>query len=151
MDDVRTLKNNKNRLLGMDYGDRHVGLAISDLTWFIASPYKTIDIKKCNLLETIRSICSTEHVAAILLGNPINMNGSIGPRSQKSTEFAEVLGKELGLTVILWDERWSSQAVERSMLEGNLSRAKRSERIDQLAASYILQGFLDYCQYNKNN
>jgi putative Holliday junction resolvase len=143
MDDVLALKNNKNRLLGIDYGDRHVGLAISDLTWFIASPYKTIDMKKSDLIETIRSICSNEHIVAILIGNPINMNGSIGPRSQKSSEFAEVLAKELGLQVILWDERWSSQAVERSMIEGNLSRAKRSERIDQLAASYILQGFLD--------
>lgn len=143
-DTIKTLKNMKNRLLGIDYGERFVGVAVCDLTWLIASPYQTIDLRSQPLLPTLERIINQEAIAAIIVGNPLNMNGSQGERSLKCTRIAQELQEALTVPVVLWDERWSSQAVERGMLEADLSRTKRKENVDKLAASYILQGFLDF-------
>ena len=131
-------------LLGLDIGEKTIGLAISDGTRLIASPVDTIRRKKwSDDLKLLLALIAERHVVGLVAGLPINMDGSEGPRAQASRQIARNILKSIDLPLLLWDERLSTQAVERAMLEADLSRAKRSERVDQLAAAYILQGALD--------
>jgi len=125
------------RLLGLDLGTKTIGLATSDLTRQIATPRETILRKKFTL------DAQEENIGLLVLGLPLNMNGSEGPRAQATRAFARNLAKLTPLPLIYWDERLSTAAVERTMLEADLSRAKRSENVDKLAAAYILQSLLD--------
>jgi putative Holliday junction resolvase len=141
---MKELKNNKNRLMGIDYGERYVGMALSDLTWIIASPFKTIDLKKeKNWINLLGEIIHLENVVGLVVGRPLHMNGDESELSQKATQVAQMLTAKFEIPHVMWDERWSSQAVNRGMLEADLSRAKRDKNIDKLAAAYILQGYLD--------
>lgn len=132
------------RLLGLDVGDTTIGLALSDLTRAIATPLETISRSKfAKDVEHLKSVIATHAVAGLVIGYPINMDGSHGPRTQSTRTFTANIGKAIALPMLLWDERLSTVAVERAMLEGDLSRRRRAQLVDKLAASYMLQGFLD--------
>jgi putative Holliday junction resolvase len=132
------------RLLGLDIGEKTIGLALSDVGRMIATPYKTIERSKFSKdAETLLSLTKEHNIGALVLGYPINMDGSEGPRCQSTRQFAKSLGEKINLPMLLTDERMSTMAVTRTMLDGDLSRARRAELVDKMAASYILQGVLD--------
>ncbi|AAO35639.1 putative pre-16S rRNA nuclease [Clostridium tetani] len=137
------------RILGLDVGDRTIGVAISDPLGWTAQGVKTI--KRSNLkndIKEIEDICNEYKVDKIVSGLPKNMNGTLGPQSEKVTEFCDILKKELEKEIIMWDERLTTVAAHKAMIEGDLSRAKRKKIVDKIAAIYILQGYLDSV-YNK--
>lgn len=131
-------------LLGVDPGTKTLGLAISDRTRLIATPLETIQREKFTLdANHLLSIYADNQASALIVGLPINMNGTHGPRTQSVRDFCANLLKLQDLPIFLWDERLSTMAVTRGMLEADMSRKKRKENVDKLAASYILQGVLD--------
>ncbi|WP_417688943.1 Holliday junction resolvase RuvX [Roseibium sp.] len=132
------------RLIGLDLGTKTIGLALSDLGRGIASPMETIRRKKFTLdAEQLLKICAAQDVGGIVLGLPLNMDGSEGPRAQATRAFVRNLAPKTDLPITYWDERLSTAAVTRTLLEADSSRAKRAEVVDKMAAAYILQGFLD--------
>ena len=132
------------RLFGLDLGTKTIGIALSDGLLSVCSPYKTIKRTKFTKDVTeLAAMAAREDVFALVLGLPLNMDGSEGPRAQATRAFVRNLQGKLDLPVMLWDERLSTVAAERAMLEADLSRAKRAERIDAAAAAFILQGALD--------
>lgn len=131
------------KLAGLDVGTKTIGLAVSDAGWHFAGPAETIRRTKFTKdLEQLRKLVDREQVVGLVLGLPLNMDGSDSPRTQSVRAFARNLAS-LELPILLWDERWSTQAVERSMIDADVSRAKRAGKVDALAAAYILQGALD--------
>ncbi len=132
------------RLLGFDVGEKTIGVALSDALFMVATPYILISRKKwMQDLEVIKKIISTENVYGVVIGLPLNMDGSEGPKCQSVRQFARNLLKEVDLPIIFWDERLSTVAVTRTLLDADMSRAKRKDNVDKMAASFILQGFLD--------
>ena len=132
------------RLIGLDLGTKTIGMALSDPGLMIATPLRTIKRTKFSKdAAELLDLCERENVGAIVLGLPINMNATEGPRAQATRAFARNLQKLTDLPIALWDERWSTAAAERAMIEADLSRAKRAEKIDAAAAGFILQGVLD--------
>lgn len=133
------------RLLGLDVGSTTIGLALSDGSRTIASPLETIHRGKfAKDIEMLKKIIAQHAVAGLVIGYPVNMDGSQGPRTQSTRTFVSNIGKHIDLPMLLWDERLSTMAVQRMMEnEADLSRARRAELVDKLAASYMLQGFLD--------
>lgn len=132
------------RLLGLDLGTKTIGLAVSDSMWNVASPLSTIKRTKFTKdAETLFKICNEQDIGGLVLGLPLNMDGSEGPRVQATKAFQRNLDRLCPLPVTLWDERLSTVAAERAMLEADTSRAKRAELIDSIAASIILQGALE--------
>lgn len=132
------------RILGLDVGERTIGVAISDPLGYTAQGITTIRRKNLKLdLDEIKKLCDEYSVESILMGLPKNMNGTIGPSGEKVIELSEIIGKELNLPVKLWDERLTTVAAHKAMLEADLSRAKRKKIVDKIAAIYILQGYLD--------
>ena len=135
----------KNSILGIDLGKKRTGIAVSDINQKIASPLKVIENMKFNeILNILEKIVTERNICAIIVGDPINMDGSIGPKSQSSRSFIKNLSKELDIPILLWDERLTTVSAERSLLEADISRKKRQQIIDKIAASIILQNFLDY-------
>jgi putative holliday junction resolvase len=133
------------RLLGADLGTKTIGLALSDVERRIASPLETIKrVKFTPDAQRIRALADKFGAAALVIGFPLNMDGSEGPRAQATRAFARNLGPILARPILLWDERMSTLAVERTLLAADASRARRKELVDKLAAAYILQGFLDH-------
>jgi len=131
------------KLLGLDVGTKTIGVAICDAGWHFAGPVETIRRTKfTNDLEALRTLLSREHPVGLVVGLPLNMDGSDSPRTQSVRAFARNLAP-LCLPLLLWDERWSTQAVERAMIEADVSRARRAEKVDALAAAHILQGAID--------
>lgn len=132
------------RLVGLDLGTKTIGVAVSDIERRIASPRETIRRSKFSAdAARLVAIIRAEEAAALILGLPLNMDGSEGPRAQATRAFARNMAS-LGPTPILfWDERLSTAAVTRSLIEQDASRAKRGEVVDRMAAAYILQGALD--------
>jgi len=131
------------KLAGLDVGTKTIGLAICDAGWHFAGPAETIRRTKFTKdLDALRTFLGREHIVGLVIGLPLNMDGSDSPRSQSVRAFARNL-ELLELPILLWDERWSTQAVERAMIEADVSRAKRAEKIDALAAAHILQGAID--------
>jgi len=131
------------RLLGLDVGTKTIGTALCDAGWSFASPALLVRRTKFTADKVaLVAMIGEQHVAGLVIGLPINLDGSESPRSQSTRAFARNLA-DLGLPILLWDERWSTQAVERQMIAEDISRAKRAERVDKLAASYILQGAID--------
>src|SRR5215207_10027687 len=131
------------KLAGLDVGTRTIGLAICDAGWHFAGPAATVRRTKFGAdLEKLRAFVTREHVVGLVVGLPLNMDGSDSPRTQSVRAFARNLAP-LGLPLLLWDERWSTQAVERAMIAADVSRARRAEKIDALAAAHILQGAID--------
>ncbi len=137
----------RGRLLGLDLGEKTVGLAISDRDRSLASPLKTLRRGKFRQdAEALAAVIAEREVAGLVLGLPINMDGSEGPRCQSTRQFARNLEAEAGiaLPVAFWDERLSTAAVERLLTgEADMTRARRAEVVDKMAAAYILQGALD--------
>lgn len=131
------------KLAGLDVGTRTIGVAVCDPGWSFAGPADTIRRTKFGQdLEQLRGLLARQQIAGLVVGLPLNMDGSDSPRTQSVRAFARNL-QPLDLPVLLWDERWSTQAVERAMISADVSRAKRAEAIDKLAAAHILQGALD--------
>ena len=131
------------KLAGLDVGTKTVGLAICDAGWHFAGPSETIRRTKFTAdLEQLRGFVGREHIVGLVVGLPLNMDGSDSPRTQSVRAFARNL-RPLELPLLLWDERWSTQAVERAMIDADVSRAKRAEKVDALAAAHILQGAID--------
>lgn len=131
------------RLGGLDVGTKTIGLATCDAGWAFASPAHTIARTKFAAdLAALRDWAGKERLAGLVIGLPLNMDGTDSSRTQSVRAFARNVAP-LGLPVLLWDERWSTAAVERAMIAEDLSRARRAERVDRLAASYILQGAID--------
>lgn len=132
------------RLLGLDVGTKTVGMALSDVTRSIATPYDTVRRTKFTADAKIIQEAIQEHqVGAVVIGFPINLDGSEGPRAQSTRAFARNLAAHIAVPMVFWDERLSTAAVERHLIEAGASRKRRAEVIDRMAAAYILQGALD--------
>ncbi|HEY1505501.1 MAG TPA: Holliday junction resolvase RuvX [Stellaceae bacterium] len=138
------------RLLGLDVGTKTIGMALSDTTHIIATPLDTIrrtrfrdDLKR--LLDEI----ARHKIAGIVIGLPLSLEGSDSPRTQGVRQFAKNLMGHTALPIVFWDERLSTAAVERGMIEADLSRRRRAELIDKAAAAYILQGLLDHLNHGR--
>lgn len=146
--DVKDLKNTLPpgaRLLGLDLGTKTIGLAISDSAFMVASPLDTIRRRKFTQdAETLFALVDDKQIGGLVLGLPVNMDGTEGPRCQSTRQFARNLLTLRELPVAFWDERLSTAAVERAMIDADTSRARRAKVVDQLAAGYILQGALDF-------
>ena len=131
------------KLAGLDVGTKTIGLAICDAGWHFAGPVETIlRTKFTQDLAKLKAFVGREHVIGLVVGLPLNMDGTDSPRTQSVRAFARNLSP-IGLPILLWDERWSTQAVERAMIDADVSRAKRAEKVDALAAAHILQGAID--------
>ncbi len=131
--------------MGLDYGERTIGVAVSDALRLTAQGITTIRRSRTEL-EELEDIIASYEVSEVVLGYPKNMNGTVGPRAQLTEAFAQVLRERFGLPVEFWDERLSTVAAQRSLLEADVSRAKRKKVIDKMAAVVILQGYLDRLQ-----
>lgn len=131
------------KLAGLDVGTKTIGLAVCDAGWRFAGPLDTIRRTKFTKdLAALTELTRRESVIGLVVGLPLNMDGTDSPRTQSVRAFARNLAP-LELPVLLWDERWSTQAVERAMISADVSRAKRAEKVDSLAAAHILQGAID--------
>jgi len=149
MDELKPGRNR--RLLSLDLGDKNIGLALSDVSRTIASPMATISKKKFTTnADELARLAAEHEVGGIVIGLPINMDGSEGPRAQSARQFAANLAGRIDLPIALWDERLSTAAVTRTLLDADASRRRRAELVDKLAASYILQGALDYLNREKS-
>ncbi|NLK93753.1 MAG: Holliday junction resolvase RuvX [Clostridiales bacterium] len=132
------------RILGLDLGQRTIGVAISDPLGYTAQGITTIRRKnKNNDIIELKKICDEYKVTKIIIGLPKNMDNSIGFAGEKILEFSEIIKNELQIEIEMWDERLTTVAAHRAMLEADLSRAKRKKIVDKIAATYILQGYLD--------
>lgn len=132
------------RILGLDIGDRTIGVAVSDPLGFTAQGVTTIRRKSEEKdLEELKKICDEYKVETIVSGLPKNMNGTLGPQSEKVLAFCKLIEENIKLPIKMWDERLTTVAAHRVMLEGDLSRSKRKKIVDKMAAMYILQGYLD--------
>jgi putative holliday junction resolvase len=131
-------------IAGLDLGDKTIGVAVSDLRRMVATPIQVIRREKFTLdAARLLALLTERGAAGIVLGLPLNMDGSSGPRVQATQAFARNLEKLTPLPICYWDERLSTVAAERALLEADTSRKRRKEVIDQVAAGYILQGALD--------
>jgi len=132
------------KILGLDLGTKTIGIAVSDALRYSATPLETIRRTKFTQdAERIAHLLAENRAVAIVLGLPLNMDGTEGPRAQSTRAFARNLGQRIALPIAFWDERLSTSAVTRMMIEADLRRDRRDEVVDKLAASYILQGALD--------
>jgi len=132
------------RILGLDIGKRRTGVAISDELGLVATPLRTIKAsKRAGLISVIKDIIDEYGVGEIVVGMPLNLDGTAGARAREAERFAVALEKATGHKVHRWDERFSTVAVTRVLIEADVSRSKRKEVVDKTAAAYILQGFLD--------
>lgn len=135
------------RIMGLDYGTKTVGVAISDALGLTAQGIETIQRKEENKLRRtlarIEELVSEYEVEKIVLGFPKHMNNDIGERAEKSLEFRDMLTRRTGLEVIMWDERLTTVEAERTLIESNVRRENRKKYIDKIAAVFILQGYLD--------
>ena len=136
------------RIMGLDYGSKTVGVAVSDPLGLTAQGIEIVRRKSENKLRQtlarIEEIAKEYGVEKIVLGFPKHMNNDIGERAEKSLEFKEMLERRTGLPVIMWDERLTTVAADRSMMETGIRRENRKEYVDEIAAIFILQGYLDY-------
>lgn len=141
------------RIMGLDYGSKTIGVAISDSLGITAQGIEVIERKEENKLRKslarLEQLIEEYEVGEIVLGYPKNMNNTLGDRITRTEEFKEHIERRTGLKVTFWDERLTSVAAEKAMLEGGLSRKQREARIDKIAAAFILQGYLDFCAHQK--
>ena len=140
----------KSRLIGIDPGGKRIGIAISDENKIVATPYTTIIRENyVNLVFQIKKIINENQIDGIVIGNPINMDGSEGPSSQSAKDLAKNLSKDITENITLWDERLSSQGAFNLSNELAINSSKKVKKLDQNAAQFILQGVLDF--YHKKN
>ncbi|MDB5685615.1 MAG: Holliday junction resolvase RuvX [Rhizorhabdus sp.] len=141
--DFRASLPDRGRLAGLDVGTKTIGIAICDAGWTIASPAETIQRVKFSVDNArMRDLFAAQSIRGLVIGLPLNLDGTDSPRTQSVRAFARNVDA-LGLPILLWDERWSTQAVTRTLLAADASRARRAELVDKLAAAYILQGAID--------
>ena len=141
--DFRDALPDRGRLAGLDVGTKTIGIALCDASWTIASPAETIQRTKFTVdAAKLRQLVAAQFVKGLVIGLPLNLDGSDSPRTQSVRAFARNV-ERMDLPILLWDERWSTQAVTRTLLDADASRARRAELVDKLAASYILQGAID--------
>ena len=140
----------KSRLMGIDPGGKRIGIAISDENKIVATPYTTIIREKYgDLISQIKEIINENKIDGIVIGNPINMDGSESPSSQSAKDLAKNLSKDITKNITLWDERLSSQGAFNLSNELAINSSKKVKRLDENSAQFILQGVLDY--YHKKN
>lgn len=131
------------RLMGLDVGTKTIGVALCDAGWTIATAAELMRRGKFSAdLERLKAFAASQSVKGFVVGLPLNLDGSDSPRTQSVRAFARNL-EPLGLPILLWDERWSTQAVTRTLIDADASRARRAELVDKMAAAYILQGAID--------
>ncbi len=148
--DIRALVAKGLRIMGLDLGTKTIGLALSDVNWTIATPLETIKrVKFTPDVEALLAIAAKYDVGALLIGLPKNMDGTEGPRAQSTRSFVRNLVPKTPLPIVFWDERMSTQAVTRTLLAADASRARRAELVDKMAAAFILQGALDRLGYGE--
>lgn len=148
--DLHSLSQTKSRAMGLDIGSKTIGVALSDQTWLIASAHSLI--KRQNLSADVAAlvkIIKEYKVSCIVSGWPVNMNGTEGPQALVVKKLIDTLLAQHDIPVFLWDERLSTVAVTRTLLEADMSRKRRSEVVDKMAATFILQGVLDLCRVHK--
>lgn len=142
------------RIMGLDFGSKTVGVAVSDPLGLTAQGIeivrRTQENKLRKTLARIEELIRTYEVTEIVLGYPKNMNNTIGDRAEKSLAFKEMLERRTGLPVVMWDERLTTVAANRTLIEGGVRRENRKDYVDMLAAVYILQGYLDSRERTKN-
>lgn len=132
------------RILGLDIGDKTIGVSVCDPLGITAQGLTTIKRKNINKdIEELSNICTQYNIELIVAGIPKNMNGSIGPQAEKVLRFCDEIKERIGIEVKMWDERLTTVAANKAMLEADLSRNKRKKLIDKVASTYILQGYLD--------
>lgn len=137
------------RLLGLDVGTKTIGLALCDSGWTIATPAERLDRGRFGAdLDRLRAFAGAQQVRGLVVGLPLNLDGSDSPRTQSVRAFARNLAP-LALPLLLWDERWSTQAVTRTLIEADASRARRALLVDKMAAAYILQGAIDALKWGQ--
>ncbi|MBQ2923782.1 MAG: Holliday junction resolvase RuvX [Faecalimonas sp.] len=141
------------RIMGLDYGSKTVGVAISDALGITAQGIETIERKEENKLRQtlarIEALVKEYEVEKIVLGFPKNMNNTLGERAEKSLEFKEKLERRAGIPVIMWDERLTTVEAERTLIESKVRRENRKKYVDKIAAVFILQGYLDSLQFGQ--
>lgn len=141
--DFRSALPGGGRLLGLDVGTKTIGTALCDAGWSIASPAELIKRTKFGADKAaLEALIRAQAVRGLVIGLPLNLDGSDSPRTQSIRAFARNM-EPVGLPILLWDERWSTQAVTRTLLDADTSRARRAQLVDKMAAAYILQGAID--------
>ncbi len=142
--------NKKSRLIGIDPGGKRIGIAISDENKIVATPYTTLTRENyADLLAKIKKIIDDNQIEGIVIGNPVNMDGTEGPSSQSAKDLAKNLSKDITENITLWDERLSSQGAFKLSSELAINTSKKVKKLDENSAQFILQGLLDF--YNKKN
>ena len=145
IEDLKKKQLNKSRLLGLDLGSKKIGVSICDEKQSIATPFKTIVKKSAmELIEELKLIIKENDIRGIIIGNPINMDGTTGPSSQSVRDMAKNISKNLDISICLWDERLSTVGAFNLSGQLDINVSKRVKNIDQNAAAFILQGALDY-------
>ena len=143
------------RILGLDFGSKTVGVAVSDPLGITAQPVEIVrrksESKLRQTLARIEELAKEYRAESFVLGLPKNMNNTMGERAEKSLAFKEMLEKRTGLPVVMWDERLTTVAANRAMMEGGVRRENRGEFVDSMAAALILQGYLDSLKNSANN
>lgn len=131
------------RILGLDPGERRIGVALSDPLGIIASPLTVLDHRHDDVLAALRTLVEQENVATVVVGLPIGLSGEEGPAAQRARAFGRMIEEELDVDVVYFDERFTTVVAESAMLAGGVSRAERRSRRDKVAAAVMLQGYLD--------
>ena len=139
------------RYLGLDPGERRIGVAISDASCTIASPVDFIDVKAGNTEARITNLCAEWEITTIVVGLPVSLDGSEGPAAVRSRDFGAVVAELTGLPVEYQDERFTTVTAEQALLEAGVKRRSRTSKRDQIAAAVMLQGFLDRRRYRHGN
>ena len=145
LDELKDKLASNARLIGLDLGTKRIGIAICDDKRKIASPYKTIEYKNMDyLVNELKNIIKDNNIFAVIIGNPINMDGSFGKSAQSINDKAKVIEKELDLIIAMWDERLSTSGAFNILSNLDINFSKKKKNIDEKAAAFILQGALDY-------
>jgi putative Holliday junction resolvase len=144
LSDIKSTLKPGQRLMGLDVGTKTIGIALSDTSFMVATSLMTIKRTKFTKdVEELFRLMDENNVGGLVIGLPVNMDGTEGPKSQSIRHFGKNIMDRREMPVSYWDERWSTQAVTRTLLDADASRKRRGEVVDKLAASYILQGALD--------
>jgi putative Holliday junction resolvase len=139
------------RLLGLDPGERRIGVAISDASGTIASPVEYIDVKAMDHEQRLTDLCVEWEISEIVVGLPLSLDGTEGPAATKAREFGRRVAQVTGISVAYHDERFTTVTAEQALLEGGVKRRSRTRKRDQIAAAVMLQGFLDRRRYRHGN
>ena len=138
------------RILGIDFGSKRIGLAMSDPFQLVASTLKTLVSKNMSeVAQNILEITRQYQIKAVVIGQPLHMSGDKGDMADKVHQFAQILDKVISIPIFYWDERWTTKSAEKLLIETGKSPSKNRKKIDQLAAAFMLQGFLDRISYLK--